>query len=217
VTADRRVRVVIADPDKSTRAGVRLSLTAEGFEICAEADNADAAIACARRERPDVCLVEPELDGGVAAAATIVDQLPETIVVMLSGVVDDDRLFAAVRAGARGYLLKDMDPARLPAALRGVLDGEAALPRRLMARVLEGVRAQEQSTNAARVSRLGVELTAREREVLELLDHGLGTSEIAEELSISAVTVRRHISRTLKKLRVSDREAALRVLRAAGE
>jgi DNA-binding NarL/FixJ family response regulator len=118
-----------------------------------------------------------------------------------------------VRAGARGYLLKDMDPERLPMALRGVLNGEAALPRTLMGRVLEELRAMEQGRHASELSRLGVELTHRERQVLGMLDRGLDTAGIAAALSISAVTVRRHASEILRKLDVPDREAALRVLR----
>jgi DNA-binding NarL/FixJ family response regulator len=214
----RPVRVVIADADRSSRAGVRLSLNAGGFHVCAEADDAETAVACARRERPDVCLIEPELSGdGVAAAARIVEEVPETAVVMLGREVDDERLLSAVVAGARGYLLKDMDPARLPQTLHGVLDGEAAIPRRLVGRVLEGLRSREHGVHASRLGVLGVDLTRRERDVLELLDRGLRTREIGDELSISSVTVRRHVSEILRKLGAPDREAALRALRGAGD
>lgn len=218
MSVEPRIKVLIADPEASTRTGVRLSLTAQGFEICAEADSAESAVAHARRARPDICLLDADLPGGgISATKRIVEQLPRTVVVMLSASADEERLFAAVRAGARGYLLKDMDPSRLPPALRGVLAGEAALPRRLMGRVLEVFRSHEPGRHDAQLSRLGVELTAREREVLELLDRGLGTTQIAEQLSISHVTVRRHVSETLRKLRAPDRETALRILRAAVE
>jgi DNA-binding NarL/FixJ family response regulator len=208
------VRVLVADHDGASRSGVRLSLEGNGFHVCGEAENAQHAAEAARRERPDVCLIEPDLPGGgVAAAERVLAATPGTAVIMLSASVDEERLLAALRAGARGYLLKDMDPERLPAALRGVLDGEAALPRALMGRVLEELRAMEQGRHASELSRLGVKLTRREREVLEHLDRGLGTAEIGTALSISAVTVRRHISEILRKLGASDREAALRRLR----
>lgn len=210
------IRVLIADHDGATRAGVRLALAGNGFEVCAEAGTAGAAVESAAREQPDVCVIEVDLPGGgIAALGPVLAGAPRTLVVMLSGAVDDDRLFAAVRAGARGYLLKDMDPARLPMALRGVLDGEAALPRALTGRVLEELRALESGRHASELSRLGVDLTPREQEVLEALDGGLGTAAIADALGISAITVRRHISEILRKLGAPDREAALDLLRAS--
>jgi DNA-binding NarL/FixJ family response regulator len=211
------IRVLIADHDGASRAGVRLALAAHDFEVCGEAASADAAVEAARREEPDVCLIEADLPGnGVAAAERVLTEIPRTAVVMLSAGVDDERLFAAVRAGARGYLLKDMDPARLPMALRGVLDGEAALPRVLMRRVLEELRAQAHGRHASELSRLGVRLTRREREVLEHLDRGLETAEVAKALGISSVTVRRHVSETLRKLGAPDRDTALQLLRESG-
>jgi DNA-binding NarL/FixJ family response regulator len=216
VTSERPVRVLIADDDGASRAGVRLALDGHGFEVCAEADSADAATDAASREHPDVCLVEAGLPGGgVAAAEQILSERSDTVVVMLSAAVEEEQLFAAVRAGARGYLLKDMDPARLPMAIRGVLDGEAALPRVLMGAVLDEFRAREHGRHASELSRLGVQLTSRERQVLELLERGLTTAEIGERLSISAVTVRRHVSEILRKLKAPDRESALRLLRAS--
>jgi two-component system nitrate/nitrite response regulator NarL len=210
------VRVLIADHDRASRAGVRMSLSGHGFEICGEADTANAAVDVAGREVPDVCLIEADLPGGgVAAAERVFSAVPQTAVVMLSASADDERLLAAVRAGARGYLLKDMDPTRLPMALCGVLAGEAALPRALMARVLEELRAIEHGRHARELSRLGVELTVRERQVLELLERGLGTAEIGTLLSISAVTVRRHVAEVLRKLGAPDRESAIRILRKA--
>ena len=208
------IKVLIADHDGATRAGVRLALDAHGFEVCAEADSAQAAVRAAGREQPDVCVIEVDLPGGgVAALGPVLAGAPRTLVVMLSGAVDDERLFAAVRAGARGYLPKDMDPERLPMALRGVLEGEAALPRALMGRVLDELRALENGRHASELSRLGVDLSPREQEVLEALDTGLGTAQIAEALGISAVTVRRHISEILRKLGAPTRGAALALLR----
>jgi DNA-binding NarL/FixJ family response regulator len=217
VSAAAPIRVLVVDHDRASRAGVGLALAGHGFEVCAEADSAEAALQAARDERPALCLVEVDIPGGgIAAAELVLAELPGTPVVMLSATVDHARLFAALRAGARGYLLKDMDPARLPAALQGVLDGEAALPRALMGSVLDEFHARERGRHASQLAQLGVELTNRERQVLELLDSGLDTAVIGERLSISAVTVRRHVSEILRKLAVPDREGALRILRDPG-
>lgn len=210
------VRVLVADADASTRAGIKMALDRQGFTVCADAGTADDAVAAAERERPDLCLIDVSLPGsGITAAQQISLWGTEAAIVMLSGSPSDDELFACVRAGARGYLSKDMDPARLPFALRGVLDGEAAIPRPLVARMLDELRARERGRHASELARLGVELTRREREVLDLLDRGLHTSEMAERLSISSVTVRRHLSEVLRKLEAPDRAAALRIIRAA--
>jgi DNA-binding NarL/FixJ family response regulator len=150
---------------------------------------------------------------GIAAAAQIVARVPETAVVMLTVSRDDDDLLEALRAGASGYLLKDADPARLTSALRGVLAGEPVLSPALVGRLIEEFRGPR-GHGRPRVlgRRRGVELTAREWEVLELLRAGLSTGQIAARLSISQITVRRHVGRMLKTLQVSNRQAALRLL-----
>jgi DNA-binding NarL/FixJ family response regulator len=207
-------RILIGDPDVASRAGISLALRGHGFEVCAEADSAEAAVASAVRERPDLCLLEAELPGGaIEAARAIRERVPQAVLVMLGADVDGDRLFAALSAGARGYLPKDMDPARLPVTLHGVLAGEAALPRAAVGRVLDELRALEHGRHARELAGLGVQLTNRERQVLELLDRGLDTGEIADALSISGVTVRRHTSEIIRKLGVPDRDAVLRAIR----
>jgi len=204
--------VVIADDHAPVRAGVRHALEEGGFEVVAEAASADAAVACALRHRPDVCLLDINMPGsGIAAAARIAEEVPVSAVVMLTVSRDDDDLFASLRAGALGYLLKDMDPGRLAAALRGVLSGEAALPRTLMARVVDEFRSAERRPSLSFVRRRGATLTAREWEILELLREERATSEIAHRLGVSAVTVRRHVSAILAKLRVPDRRAMVRL------
>jgi DNA-binding NarL/FixJ family response regulator len=182
--------------------------------VCAECVDAAAAVAAARLCRPDLCLLDIRMPGsGIAAAAQIVSELPATAVVMLTVSRDDDDLFEALRAGASGYLLKDTDPRRLAFALRGVLDGEPVLSPTLVGRLMDEFRYQGAGSRRRLLKkRRGVELTEREWQVLEMLRDGLSTSEIATRLSISPVTVRRHVARTLKALRVSDREAALRLL-----
>ena len=208
-----RLTVLVADDHAPTRAGVRDALGDDGFAVVAEAAGADAAVELALRERPDVCLLDIHMPGGgIAAAARITEELPEIVVVMLTVSREDEDLFAALRAGAAGYLLKDMDPARLAPALRGVVAGEAAVPRTLVARVVEEFRSSERRPSLPLVRRRGARLTPRESEVIELLRERLTTAEIAHRLGLSAVTVRRHISSILAKLQVPDRRAMHRLL-----
>jgi DNA-binding NarL/FixJ family response regulator len=209
-----RVRLLLADDHPPTRAGIRRSLEAHGFAICAEAADAESAVKAAVDQRPDMCLLEVRMPagGGIRAAAEISELVPSTAIVMLTASLDEADLFDALRAGADGYLLKDTDPARLPFALRGVLAGEAALPRTLAARVIEEFRSHDGRRRLLLERQHGAKLTAREWQVLEGLRHGVSTAEIAARLSVSPVTVRRHVSEVLRKLRVSSREAAVRLI-----
>jgi len=150
--------------------------------------------------------------GGIAAAAEISAALPETAIVMLTVSRDDADLFDALRAGASAYLLKDLDRADLPTALRGALDGEAPLAANLVARLIEESRERGRRKRLVLKGKPGVQLRNREWEVLELLREGLSTAEIAERLFIAEVTVRTHVSSILRKLRVPDRESAVRLL-----
>jgi len=179
--------------------------------VVAELEDAAGAVAAAFELRPDVCLLDIHMPGNGIHAAEQISQLPETSVVMLTVSRDDQDLFDSLRAGASGYLLKDTDPERLPHALRGVLEGEAALPRTLVTRLVEEFR-KRGKRNLLIPGRKGAELTTREWEVLELMRDGFQTQEIADRLFISAVTVRSHVSAILKKLNVTDRTAAVRLL-----
>ena len=207
------LRVLVADDHPPTRARVRAALEGHGFAVCAEAADASTALAAATREHPHVCLLDIHMPGGgIHAAADITAALPDTAVVMFTVSRSDADLFDALRAGASGYLLKDTDPARLPLALQGVLDGEAALPRNLVTRLVEEFRQRGRRKRLPLRGRQGVELTSREWEVLEFMRDGLTTAEMAERLYVSKVTVRTHVSSILKKLRVPDRAAAVRLL-----
>jgi DNA-binding NarL/FixJ family response regulator len=129
--ARRPLRTLIADDNVRARARVREMLEGAGLQVCAEAGNARAAVEAALRERPDVCLLDVHMPGGgIAAAAEISARLPGTAVVMLTVSSEEKDVSESLRAGARGYLLKDMDLARIPETLRAVLAGEVALPRR---------------------------------------------------------------------------------------
>ncbi len=206
------IRVVVADDHAPTRAGVRASLDAEGFEVVGEAATGKQAVELVSALSPDVCLMDIHMPGGgVAAADEISRTLPDCAVVMLTYSRDDEDLFDSLRAGARGYLLKDMDPDRLGPALHGVLAGEAALPRSLVSRVLEEFQGRSKRKLFVKAQR-PTQLTSREWEIMELLREGLSTEEVGARLFIAPGTVRVHVSSVLKKLRVPDRAAAIRVL-----
>jgi DNA-binding NarL/FixJ family response regulator len=202
--------VVIADDHPPFRMGVRMALTRGGFRVVAEAADGEGAVEAVLRERPSVCLLDIRMPGGgIEAAARLSDLAPATALVMLSVSTNADDLLAALRAGARGYLPKDMSPDRLPAALHGVLKGEAALPRTFVGRMLHELRAiPAPGTGPLRVG--DVELTPRESEILRMLRSGLSTVEIGQRLSLSPVTVRRHISACVTKLGAAGRDDALR-------
>jgi len=191
---------------------VRRALERGGFVVCAEAGDAEEAVAAALQERPDVCLLDIRMPGGgISAAESISQALPDCAIVMLTVSRSDADLFEALRVGASGYLLKDIDPERLPLALRGVMNGEAALPRHLVSLLIDEFR-QRSHRRLRLVRRDGVDLTSREWEVLELMRLGLTTAEIAERLFVAPVTVRTHVAAILRKLRVSSRREALRAL-----
>ncbi len=208
-------RVLIADDHAPTRADIRRVLDAhERFEICAETADAAAAVQAAVRERPDVCLLDVRMPGGgLSATWEISARLPRIKIVMLTVSAEDADLFAALRAGAEGYLLKTMDFASLPEALDGVCSGEAAIPPILVTRVLKWFRAREPRWRQPLDRGLAEHLTSREWEVLELLAQGYSTAEIASSLVITPSAVRAHISAIVRKLRVPDRAAAIELFR----
>jgi DNA-binding NarL/FixJ family response regulator len=203
----RMIRVLVADDHPLTRLGIRHAL-GEGFDVCAEAGDAESAVAAARREDPDICLLDVRMPGnGITAAARIAAEVPAASVVMISAAADDDTLFAALRAGAVGYLPKEMAFTRLPEALRGVLDGEAAVPREAMARLLREFRRSGRSRPPRQAMRASATLTGRETDVLELLLEGFGTAEIGHKLFQAPPTVRSHVAALLRKFGVRDRDA----------
>ena len=207
-------RILLADDHPATRTGIRVALEENGFDVCAEAGDAEEAIQAALREEPDLCLLDVRMPagGGIRAAAEISERVPSTAIVMLTVSTEESDLFDSLRAGADGYLLKDTDPDRLPFALQGVLDGEAALPRTLAARVIEEFRSRDGRRRLLLERRHGAKLTTREWEVLEALRLGRSTAEMARDLEVSPVTVRRHVSGIVRKLLVRDRAAAVRLI-----
>ena len=207
------IRVLVADDHASTRADIRAALEeSAAFVVRAVVPDAAAAIEAAMRERPDLCLLDIRMPGnGIAAAWEITARLPETKVVMLTVSQDEHDLFASLQAGASGYLLKDLDARALRATLESVAAGEAAMSRRMVARVLQEFHDRAAKRRPIAGSSSGAHLTSREWEVLNLLRNGLSTAGIADQLFISPATVRTHIVSILRKLRVPDRRSAIRL------
>jgi DNA-binding NarL/FixJ family response regulator len=189
-------KVLIAD-HAPTRLGTKMAL-AETALICAEADNAEEAIAEASRTRPDVCLVRLEIPGGgLSAVRGICQVAPDSAVIVFAGISDVDDLLDAVRAGAVGYVPGGVDAERLRRIVRAAADREAAVPRSMVLDLLGELRAAGSSGDER--------LTAREAQIFGMLRRGHSTSGIASRLAISPVTVRRHISELVRKVGVADR------------
>ena len=210
------LRVLIADDHAPTRDDLCRALEDdERFRVCVSAVDAAEAVQAAVQERPDVCLLDVRMPGGgLAAAWEIAARLPQTKIVMLTVSDDDADLFAALRAGAHGYLLKTMSLQRLPEALNGVCSGEAAMPPRLVARVIEHFHGREPRwRQLVADDSLSERLTSREWEVLGLLAQGMSTGAIARRLVLSASVVRVYIAAVVRKLGVPDRAAAIDLFR----
>jgi RNA polymerase sigma factor (sigma-70 family) len=204
------VRVLIVDDDKLMRAGLRAVFSAdEGIEVIGEAADGRAGIDSARRLRPDVVLMDvrmPEMDG-ITATRELLDSSPELRVVIVTTFEDDDYVFGALAAGASGFLLKRTGPEELIEAIHTVAAGEALLSPSVTRRVIE--RMARQPGLGADGERSLEELTAREREVLELIARGLTNAEIAEQLVIEESTVKTHVKRILMKLGLRNRVQAV--------
>jgi DNA-binding NarL/FixJ family response regulator len=209
----RATRVVVAGAHLPTRTGIRLVLERNGFEICAEAPDANSAVAAVLREKPELCLVDADLPGGaMLATAQITTRAPATDTVVLAAEADEQGVVDALHAGASGYLPLEANPEGLVRALRAVRRGEPAVPRSLLGPLVDQFRVRERRRRVSVRGGIEVELTRRQAEVLELLRDGLGTAEIAARLGLSPVTVRRHLSLVLEKLGVSDRDEARHLL-----
>jgi DNA-binding NarL/FixJ family response regulator len=205
-------RVVVADDHGPTREEITFALEHDGsFEVCAQVGDAAGAVAAALEHRPAICLLDVNMPGsGIAAAREITARLPEVKVVMLTVSEQDIDLFASLRAGASGYLLKDIHPRRLPRALEGVLGGEISLPRALVGRVVKQFRDPQALRRQTLLDGMDERLTSREWQVLDLLRQRLTTAQIASRLTLSPVTVRTHVNAAMRKLEVSSRDELLR-------
>jgi NarL family two-component system response regulator LiaR len=206
------IRVLIADDHAVVRQGLRTFLELqEDIEVVRDVADGEAAVAAAAREAPDVVLMDLVMPGvdGVEAIRRIRERRPGARVLVLSSFLDDERLFPAVRAGAAGYLLKDVEPQELVRAIRTVHGGEALLHPAVAARLME------EFADGSPPPPDAADLTSREQEVLTLIARGLPNKLIARELSISEKTVKTHVSSILGKLGLTDRtQAALYAVRA---
>jgi DNA-binding NarL/FixJ family response regulator len=205
------IRVLIVDDHPIFRDGLAgLLATLPEVEIAATAGTAEEALAALTRTSPDVVLMDINLPGtsGVEATRRVSQIAPATAVLVISMVDDDDSVFAALAAGARGYVLKGASAAEITAALRTVAAGGAVFGAGIASRLL--ARTPAQPSGPASLSRQH-DLTARECEVLDLLAEGASNRQIARSLGLSLKTVQNHVSRILDKLQAADRtQAALR-------
>src|SRR5215208_3728873 len=201
-------RVLIADDHPLTRSALSALLAGNGFDVVGEAQDGGEAVVEARRLQPDLVLLDlsmPNVDG--------LQALPNCEVVVLTASGTEQNLLAAIRGGAAGYLLKTEPPDRLIGFLHGVARGEAALSGAIARRLLDEVREGGRHTGVP--DSFAEVLSAREVEVLLLLDEHLSTEEIAARLFISEHTVRSHVKSLLRKLNVSSRREALELLGTA--
>jgi NarL family two-component system response regulator LiaR len=210
-TSDQRLRAVIADDDPFARRVIKSALTESGVLVIAEARNGREAVELVLYYRPDVVVLDivmPELDG-ILATRQIVKAIPDQLVIALTGAADeDDELgLLALRAGAAGFLSKDVDINALPRTLKALRAGEAAISRRMTRRLIERLRSAPGGSAGMRPVKSP--LTAREWEVIDLLKATRSTEEIAADLVLSTETVRSHVKNILRKLEVRSREEAV--------
>ncbi|GGN35223.1 response regulator [Streptomyces fuscichromogenes] len=209
-------RVVVADDQALVRTGFRLILAADGIEVVAEATDGQEAVEAVRRTRPDVVLMDirmPGLDGLEAARRILAAPDPPRILMLTT--FDLDRyVYAALSAGASGFLLKDVTPEHLTAAVRTVRSGDALLAPAITRRLVE--RFARSGADSAALHRDLARLTPRELDVLRLLAQGLSNAEMAAHLHLSEATVKTHVSRVLGKLSLRDRAQAVVVAYETG-
>jgi DNA-binding NarL/FixJ family response regulator len=211
------IRVLICDDQALVRGGFRAILDARAeIEVVGEAENGAQAVGLAQRREPDVILMDirmPVLDGIEATRKLVADGSPARIIVLTTFDLDE-YVHAAIRAGASGFLLKDVTPANLVEAITIVAQGDALLAPSVTRRLLESFASTLPVGD--RSSEALAELTAREVEVLRLLAGGLSNAEIAAELVVSEATVKTHISSVLRKLGLRDRVQAVIVAYETG-
>ncbi|MBZ4323062.1 response regulator [Streptomyces huiliensis] len=226
--AEPAPRVVVADDQELVRTGFRLILTARGIDVVGEAADGAEAVAAVREQRPDVVLMDirmPAMDG-LEAARRVLAQVPDCRVIMLTTFDLDHYVYAALAAGASGFLLKDVTPEHLASAVRLVRTGDALLAPSITRRLVErfagsghqgraggeprhSAAVTPRSPGSPTVHRDLAPLTQREREVLTLMGRGLSNSELARTLTLSEATVKTHVARIFAKLGLRDRAQAV--------
>jgi DNA-binding NarL/FixJ family response regulator len=202
------IRVAVADDQALIRDGLRMQLShAPGMTFAGEAADGEQAVALARRERPDVLLMDvrmPGMDGVTATRRITSDPATTSVRVIVLTTFDlDEYVYGALRSGASGFLLKDVSPEDLFAAIRAVADGGALISPQVTRRLIADFASRPRAGQAGR--RLPDLLTPRELDVLALVAQGLSNAEIAERLVVSPLTAKTHVSRLLTKLDQRDR------------
>jgi len=208
---DRPIRVIVADDDPFARTMIKDALQRAEFVVIAEAHNGRQAVEFVLHYRPVVVLMDLVMTDlvGMSATRRILKEIPDQVVVMLTTGGDDEMGMVSLRAGAAGFLTKDLDVNVLPRTLYGALQGEAAISRQFAMRLIEQLRRLPDSNAGLRPVRSP--LTPREWEVIDLLAGGLTTDAIAEALVLSSETVRSHVKNILRKLDARSREEAVAV------
>jgi DNA-binding NarL/FixJ family response regulator len=206
-----RLRVLVVDDQELVRTGFRMILTARGIDVAGEAGDGDEAVAVFRRLRPEVVLMDIRMPGtdGLEAARRILELDPRCRVIMLTTFDLDRYVYAALAAGASGFLLKDVTPEHLAAAVRLVGTGDALLAPSITRRLVERFAVQAPPERRAGLRRELGSLTPRELEVFGLLGRGLSNAELAERLGVSEATVKTHVARIFAKLGLRDRAQAV--------
>ncbi len=211
----QQIRIVVADDHPVFRRGlVRVLEAADGIEVVAEAADGEEAVHAIRRLRPDLAIVDLQMPAmhGLEVTRTVARELPQTGLLVLTMSDDEATVWAALRAGARGYLLKNAEEEAIVRAVWAVYDGELVVGLGAARRVLGFFERPQPSRTGAAFP----ELTQRERDVLEQLARGRPNAAIAQQLGLSAKTVRNYVSAILLKLQVADRRAAIDRARDAG-
>ncbi|WP_237519301.1 response regulator [Streptomyces sp. HUCO-GS316] len=207
------LRAVIADDQALVRTGFGMILAADGIEVTAEAADGAEAVAAVRRTHPDVVLMDirmPRMDGIEATRQILAEADPQNLRVIILTTYDlDHYVYAALTAGASGFLLKDVTPEHLVAAVRLVQSGDALLAPTITRRLIERFANREEPRPTATFHRALSDLTPRELEVLRLLATGLSNAELADRLFLSPTTVKTHVGRILSKLNLRDRVQAV--------
>ncbi|WP_436760516.1 response regulator [Streptosporangium sp. V21-05] len=211
------LRAVIVDDQALVRTGFRMILAADGIEVAAEAADGEEAVAAVRRTRPDVVLMDirmPRMDGLEATRRILAGGAEDTRVLILTTYDLDHYVYAALAAGASGFLLKDVTPEHLVAAVRLVRSGDALLAPTITRRLVE--RFARRDNVSPTLHRDLSRLTPRELDVLRMLATGLSNTELADQLNLSVATVKTHVARILSKLGLRDRVQAVVVAYETG-
>ncbi len=206
------IKLMIADDHKLFREGIKALLAVtDDIEIVGEAEDGDSARKKCLELQPDVVLMDINMPGmnGIRATEQILEKQPQTRIIMLTMLEDDASVFNAMRAGARGYLLKGADPQEVLSVVRAVADGQALFGPAIAVRLMNFFKELRLKPASANIDAPFPELTERELEVLRLISQGLNNQEIAQKLFLSPKTVRNHITNIFSKLQVVDRAQAI--------